>query len=575
MNKRRFFKNSFDSFLFRDGTLMVVAATVSLLLQIISFFTTFDGAKAYFEATFELAPLFFALAVQAVVYFLENGIRRRVTPAKVTALTLAIICSSYFSFVGIYNNINPPERYLEQTYTTYAGELNTALSELEYDTNSSASADVNKAVNGIISEYASLTSELDILDSLSEQISAAQAQDSLGMAAPRRGDYYEYEDYAAAYSAYIASLSQSRTAEQQGQIAALLAKYGISDSSELNAKKADITAQLSLISGTLSATSGDFYAKAENARNVISSGKNQQLAERVFTLYSSLSGERLSVPSALGQEEISLDLPEFSEISAGMPAAAARERLSSEISAACDLLISAGCELNRNDFYFENIYTLPIYSVMEEVNTDAVVALLLAVLTDLLSLLFAMIFVKQRSILAATDTEKAVTMRDSLFEQNILTAVQLGICAEGGSFSDGWSSRGITERLARFVGCFRAEDFAAEQGFSLIAERDSLEGFDALTAFLCQFGLAKTISAKDAEMLTNGSITAPSVLLKTKFLMWVSEKFCSPDIILDREADNAVSKAEKPAETAERLEKPEQTGKPKELETLEDLEVTA
>ena len=566
MNKKRFFRSGSDSFLFRDGTLMVVAAAVSLLLQIISFFTTFDGAKAYFEATFALAPLFFALAVQAVVYFLENGIRRRVTPAKITALTLAIFCSSYFSFVGIYNNINPPERYLEQTYATYSGQLSTALSELEYDINSSASADVNKAVNGIISKYTSLSSELDILDSLSEQISAAQAQESFGMTAPRRGDYYEYEDYAAAYAAYIASLSQSQTAEQQGQIAALLAKYGISDSAEINAKKADITAQLSLISGTLSAVSGDFYAKAENARNVILSGKNQQLAERVFTLYGSLSGEHLSVPSALGREKISLDIPEFSAISAGLPAAAVRERLSSEISAACDLLISAGGELNKNDFYFENIYTLPIYSIMEEVNTDAVVALLLAVLTDLLSLLFAMIFVKQRSILAAFDTEKAVTMRDSLFEQNILTAVQLGICAEGGSFSDGWSSREITERLARFVSCFRAEDFAAEQGFSLIAERDSLEGFDALAAFLCQFGLAKTISAKDAEMLTNGGISVPSVLLKTKFLMWVSEKFCSPDIILDGEVIKAVSEPQRRPEIAERFEKPERT---------EELEVTA
>ncbi len=559
MNKKRFFKNSSDSFLFRDGTLMVVAAVVSLLLQIISFFTTFDGAKAYFEATFALAPLFFALAIQAVVYFLENGIRRRVTPAKITALTLAIICSSYFSFVGIYNNIDPPERYLEQTYTTYAGQLDTALSEMEYDISSSASADVNRAVNGIISEYTSLSSELDILNSLSEQIAAAQAQESLGMTAPRRGDYYEYEDYAAAYSAYIASLSQSQTAEQQGQIAALLAKYGISDSAEINAKKADITAQLSLISGTLSANADDFYAKVENARSIILNGADRRLAERVFTLYGTLSGERLTVPAALNREEIVLDLPEYAAISAGQPAAAVRERLSSEISAACDLLISAGCELNKDNFYFENIYTLPIYSVMKEMSTDAVVALLLAVLTDLLSLLFAMIFVKQRSILAASDTEKAVTMRDSLFEQNILTAIQLGICAEGGSFSEDWSSREITERLAQFVGCFKAEDFAAEQGFSLIAERGGLEGFDALTAFLCQFGLAKTISAKDAEMLTNGNITVPSVLLKTKFLMWVSEKFCSPDIILDGEVSKAVSKSKRRSDIAERLEQPEVT----------------
>ena len=109
------------------------------------------------------------------------------------------------------------------------------------------------------------------------------------------------------------------------------------------------------------------------------------------------------------------------------------------------------------------------------------------------------------------------------------------------------------------MGCFKAEDFAAEQGFSLIAERGGLEGFDALTAFLCQFGLAKTISAKDAEMLTNGNITVPSVLLKTKFLMWVSEKFCSPDIILDGEVSKAVSKSKRRSDIAERLEQPEVT----------------
>ena len=126
MDKKLFFSEGSDLFLFKDKSLMVVAAIVSLLLQVISFFTTLDGAKAYFAATFAYAPLLFALAVQTVVYFLANGIRRRILPGKVVALLLAVCCSSYFSFVGIYNNVNPPSQYLERTYNGYVKEL-TAL----------------------------------------------------------------------------------------------------------------------------------------------------------------------------------------------------------------------------------------------------------------------------------------------------------------------------------------------------------------------------------------------------------------------------------------------------------------
>ena len=56
MKKKSLFRGSGDIFLFRENSLMIAAAVVSLMLQIISFFTTLDGAKAYFEATFAFAP---------------------------------------------------------------------------------------------------------------------------------------------------------------------------------------------------------------------------------------------------------------------------------------------------------------------------------------------------------------------------------------------------------------------------------------------------------------------------------------------------------------------------------------
>ena len=75
---------------------------------------------------------------------------------------------------------------------------------------------------------------------------------------------------------------------------------------------------------------------------------------------------------------------------------------------------------------------------------------------------------------------------------------------------------------------FEATD-GAGQGYSLIAPKSALSGYEALVALLCQFSLAKPLTAKEAELLTDGARTEPCVLLKTKFLLWVGEKFCGRD----------------------------------------------
>ena len=74
--------------IFKEKKLAYVAAGVSLLLQIISFLTTYQGAEYYFKGIFVLAPLLFAVAVQVVVYFLENSIRGKKNATKILALIL-------------------------------------------------------------------------------------------------------------------------------------------------------------------------------------------------------------------------------------------------------------------------------------------------------------------------------------------------------------------------------------------------------------------------------------------------------------------------------------------------------
>ncbi len=519
--------------MFRESTLMAVAAIVSLLLQVISFFTTLNGAKAYFEAAFALTPLFFALAVQSVVYFLENGIRRKPSLGKTTALTLAILCSSYFSFVGIYSAVNPPERYLEDTYNSYSKQLSSEYERLLSQENSTAQSAVNKAVNGIIREYSAASAELTTLELLAEEIAQVGTEDSHGLTAPRRWDYYTYEDYAAAYSEYIASLSENSNTEQQAKTQALLAKQGLSDAAQLNERIGTLKAKLSLTEGIVGASGSGFYTKAEELRARISAG-DEALAQRIFSLYADMSGEEVDVPKSLSDDYAQLELPAYTEIAGAASAAEIRESLVRVISAACDVINSVGGAAKQSEYTFESVYTLPVRAVMNGMSIDAAVSLILAVLVDLLSLMFAMIFVREKSVLSAADTKSAVGMSDDLFEKNLVTALQLSVCGGEEGFSGRWDSGIIAEKLAGFVSQFRAADGAVQRGFSLIAEGEALRGYAALVAFLCQFSLAKTLSGEEAALLTNGEQTAPCVLLKTKFLLWVSERFCTKERLCEQ-----------------------------------------
>lgn len=533
---KRFFGGSGPA-LFGENALMIVGAVVSLFLQVISFFTTLDGARAYFEATFALAPLLFALAVQSVVYFLENSVGRRITAAKAAALTLAILCSSYFSFVGIYNNINSPESYLERTYEGYRRELEDALSSVYEGTERTAAASVDEAVNAVIREYAALSAEEQSLNELSAQLSGAQAQTSYGMSAPKRSDYEEYEDYARAYSAYIAALSQGTATEEQAQQSALLESYGFADSSQLAARLAEISSKLALAEGTFGAQGSGFTAAAQLVGERIKSG-DVAPAQGLFSLCASLCGGNGEVPAELSAKRVRLDLPEYAEIAGTAPAAVVRERLGTVVTEACAQASAAGAAVNAGEYTFENIYTLPVYAVISGgMGADAVVSLALAVLVDGLSLVFALIAARDRSVLSARTTGTAVAMCGDIFERGVATALRLGA---GESLSGSWDGAELAQRLGEFVGLFGTAE-GAGQGYTLIAPKSALSGYEALVALLCQYSLAKPLTAQESELLTGGECAQPCVLLKTKFLLWVGEKFCGRDRLAAPAEESGVS----------------------------------
>ncbi|MFR0871116.1 MAG: hypothetical protein ACLSG5_06865 [Oscillospiraceae bacterium] len=154
--------------IFSEKALMIAAALISLLLQIISFVTTWQGAEAYFSSAFPLAPLLFAVAVQSVVYFTSNSIRRKPGAGKIIALALALLCSNYFSFVGIYKPLIR-RRFTSADSNAYSAEL-TAAAEERLRAKARSTGDIDAAVNAVISRYSELTSQKAAMDKLTEQL---------------------------------------------------------------------------------------------------------------------------------------------------------------------------------------------------------------------------------------------------------------------------------------------------------------------------------------------------------------------------------------------------------------------
>ena len=276
---------------------------------------------------------------------------------------------------------------------------------------------------------------------------------------------------------------------------------------------------MSLIEGVFGASGSGFYSAAEQIRaEMLAGGRNA--AERVFSLYEKLSGNRLEYTADI--PGVTLGLPEYSELSAGKAPAAVREQMLGKISSACDTINAAGGDVSVDSFPVENVYTLPLRAVFVDFRTDAAVSMALALLTDYLSLAAAVSYVQKKSILAARNTAQAAASDEFFFEQNIAGALRLGAFAEGNELREA-DEKQLSERLAEYVSRFTAADFAAEQGCTLLARREDVKDHELLTAFLCQCGYAKLLTAEEVGTL-GGKADSDCVLLRTKFLMWVSEK---------------------------------------------------
>ncbi|HJB68534.1 MAG TPA: hypothetical protein H9770_06800 [Candidatus Fournierella excrementigallinarum] len=522
---------------FGEENLLRLVTFVTLLLQAISFITTLQGATVFLGGIFVLAPLFFALAVQATAWFLAGSLRVRITPLRCVALGMALCCSTYYSYVGIYNTVNPPAMYLSAEYAQVRSELDGAYAARRTQAFRTAQDQINAMVSGLAGQYSLLEQESARLAACAKELEEVSAEYSGGLRAPSRSSYANYEDYVAAYNAYLASVTENSSAEQAAARQAILARYGFDSESALAGATAQNASDLSAFEAAAAELGGEGETVAtqlESARAFLLDALTAAEAEgslssdarsalgRLVQLASAQAGSTLTTDGLLRPVDAAMTgsgeglMASFDELAAQLEGgrvtrANAQEMktlLTSEILNAVLRVNEVADEevLQADDpaLQITDLHLKPLLALTAPAQRGmALFCLFLAALMDGLTLVFSIACRRRPTLL------KARSPRRLLAENGDALAAQICACLPAG--------RDPMDELELFLSRFSASPDTLAEGYSLAAPRQELTDYERLCALLCQAGLASIRPAGE-----NGA-DGEAVLLRSDFLLFANE----------------------------------------------------
>ncbi len=519
---------------FSEYSLVILVSIVTLLLQLISFATTWEGSKVYLEGIFPFASLLFALAIQATAYFLSNSLRTKVSILKLAALLAAMCCSTYYSYIGIYNSVNSPANYLQQNYMQISDEL-TRIFDTELENGiSEARTAVGEAALSITSRVTSLFRERENMEACRKALESVSESYSSGMRAPKQSAYENYEDYVAAYNAYIAGISQGIGTENSAARERVLSSYGFASMDALIEAESRNSAELSALSAALripsSGTEDEFTSAVSALQNALSvsigeasvgafsidtallnnlfqaagmCGYGKTDSAHILNTLQQCAGVT-AAPFIADYETLVSALPDGRVTSADIMEL--KLSMDSEILSAfikINTLLPSGKQLSVTDSRFQltDLYLLPVKALSDSsTRLTALFCLFVAALIDGLSLLFAISLRKRKPLWARR------VLTGSGFED---FAPQIYALLPG--------DRDTARALSEFLFCFMPSPDTESDGYMLYADMESLTGYYTLTAFLCQVNLAKIVPA---GFLGNEK---EALLLKSRFVFWANE----------------------------------------------------
>ena len=522
---------------FGEENLLRLVAFVTLLLQAISFITTLQGATVFLGGIFVLAPLFFALAVQATAWFLAGSLRVRITPLRCVALGMALCCSTYYSYVGIYNTVDPPAMYLSAEYAQVRSELDGVYAARRTQAFRTAQDQINAMVSDLSGQYSLLEQESARLAACAKELEEVSAEYSGGLRAPSRSSYANYEDYVAAYNAYLASVTENSSAEQASARQAILTRYGFDSESALAGATAQNASDLSAFEAAAAELGGEgetVAAQLESARAFLLDALTAAEAEstlssdaraalgRLVQLASAQAGSTLTTDGLLRPVDAAMTgsgeglMASFDELAAQLKGgrvtrANAQEMktlLTSEIlNAVLRVNEVAGEEVLQADdpaLQITDLHLKPLLALTAPAQRGmALFCLFLAALMDGLTLVFSIACRRRPTLL------KARSPRRLLAENGDALAAQICACLPAG--------RDPMDELELFLSRFSASPDTLAEGYSLAAPRQELTAYERLCALLCQAGLASIRPAGE-----NGA-DGEAVLLRSDFLLFANE----------------------------------------------------
>lgn len=519
---------------FSEHCLVFLVSVVTLLLQLISFATTWNGSRIYLEGVFPYASLLFAIAIQSTAYFFSNSLRIRMNPLKVLALLAALCCSTYYSYIGIYNSVNSPVSYLQENYVRIDHDLTQIYQTKLAENLSSARESVSDAASLITARYTSLIGEQRNIDACRAMLAEIQNSYSTSMRAPSLSSYENYEDYAAAYQAYIAGISEGSSVENDSLRNRALSSYGYTSIDELTEAQLENSASLNALTAALGITDAadTDITKAVSSLSLQLSAAIDQASlgqsfnsddmEHLDRLFQAAKlcgyqGDRISdVVNTVSLCAKAAETPLLSDylllvssLTDGQVTSANtmdfKSAMDAEILNALikiNTLLPEAQQISYSDprFQITDLYLIPVQAIKASATrTTACFCLAIAALIDALSVLFAVSLRKKKPLW------KKHTLLYSKMEEYVPQIYA--------SLPDTLSS---PQALADFLSHFLPGSGTEGDGYMMQADMHGLNGYYPLAALLCQVNLAKIVPAgfldNDTEIL----------LLKARFVFWAN-----------------------------------------------------
>lgn len=521
---------------FSESSLAILVSVITLLLQLISFATTWSGSQIYLEGIFPCASLLFAIAIQATAYFFSNSLRTKVSAPKILALFAALCCSTYYSYIGIYNSVNSPVSFLQENYMRIGEELTEIYRENLEENLAVAREAVGDAAARVTAEYAALKGEQGQLEACRAALAEITDTYSAQMRAPKLASYENYEDYAAAYQAYIAGISSGSNTESEATRNGILSSYGFSSVEALNGAELTNSASLQALHAalgvperegedttleTVSAFSVQLSAAAEAAAlgEDFDSDDGDALnrlfqAAKLCGYEGASAADILNIAAKCAEASKTPVLAGYAELVSALEEGRVtaantmdlKNAMDSEILMALlkiNSLLPAEEQLSFSDsrFALTDLYLIPVQSLRDgTTRITALFCLAVAALIDMLSVLFAVSLRKRtplwkrRTLLLAGQEDYAPQIYASLP-----------------------STLEPARALADFMAHFAPSPETESDGYMMKADMGSLAGNYSLTALLCQVNLAKAVPAGFLENETE------ILLLKARFVFWANE----------------------------------------------------